>query len=133
MLVGELPDDLAELGGEREVGREARALLDADLERHLLRREQHRRALLRALHHGLEGREQAEEVDLQLRLVVVAGDDRHALVRALPLRGAPLLALVQQFGGRLELLVLEQSSFASRLSPRNPRRGMMGACSSCAL
>ena len=63
---------------------------------------------MRALDHRLKGREQAEQIDFELRLVVVAGDLGHPLVGALPLRGAHLLALVQQPGGRLEFLVLEQ-------------------------
>ena len=59
-------------------------------------------------HDRLERGEQAEEIDLELRLVVVAGDRRDPLVGPLPLRRPHLLALVQQAGGRLELLVLEQ-------------------------
>ena len=66
------------------------------------------RPLLRALDHRLKRGQQAEQIDLELRLVVVAGDLGDALVGPQPLRRAQLLALVQQVGGRLELLVLEQ-------------------------
>ena len=62
----------------------------------------------RAIDHGLKGRQQAEQIDFELRLVVVARDVGHPLVGALPLSGANLLALVQQAGGRLEFLVLEE-------------------------
>ena len=61
-----------------------------------------------ALHDRLKRVQQAEEIDLELGLVVVAGDRRDALVGPLPLRRAHLLALVQELGGGLELLVLEQ-------------------------
>ena len=63
---------------------------------------------LSALHHRLERVHQAEEIDLELGLVVVAGELGDAAVGPQPLRGAQLLALVQQSGGRLELLMLEQ-------------------------
>ena len=67
------------------------------------------RARLRPLHDRLERREQTEQVDLELRFVLVAGDVRDAFIGTLPLRGAQLLALVEQFRRRLELLVLDQA------------------------
>ena len=66
--------------------------------------------MLRALDDRLKRGEQAEQIDFELRLVVVAGERGHPLVGALPLRRAQLFALVQQAGGRLELLVLEQAA-----------------------
>ena len=51
---------------------------------------------------------QAEEVDLELRLVLVARDRRDAAVGPHPLRLAQRLALVQQLGRRAVPLVLEQ-------------------------
>ena len=73
-------------------------LLDADFDRNLLGREQHLRPQPGALHHRLERGEQAEEIDLQLRLVVVSRDVGDAAFGTLPLRRAQLLALVQQAG-----------------------------------
>ena len=84
-------------------------LLDALLDRDLLGRQQHRRALLRALEHAAERGQQAEEIDLELGLV--RRRRRSSATRSsgrVPLRAAQRLALVQQLGGRLELLVLEQ-------------------------
>ena len=63
---------------------------------------------VRALEHAAERGHQAEQIDFELRLVVVAGDVRDALVGAHVLRAAQRLALVQQLGGGLVLLVLEQ-------------------------
>src|SRR5207247_225863 len=79
----------------------------------LLRRQQHFRPQLHALHDRLERVQQAEEIDFELGLVVVAGNRRDALVGTLPLRGAHLLALVQQAGCRLELLMLEPTAYES--------------------
>src|SRR3954469_6982788 len=59
-------------------------LLDPRFDRDLLRRQQHLRALLQSLQYRLEGVHQAEEIDFELRLVVVAGDRRDALVGTLP-------------------------------------------------
>ena len=118
----------------REPGQQ---LLDAHFDRHLLGRQQHLGALLRALDDRLERRQQAEQIDFELRLVVVAGDRRDALVRPLPLRRAQLLAFVQQSGGRLELLVLEQPADqrVARIlflvpSTRRPRSPAAAAASS---
>ena len=83
-------------------------LIDPQLDRYLLRRQQDLGPLLRALHDGLKGGEQAEEIDLELRLVVVAGDFRDPAVGPQPLRGAQLLPFVQQARRRLEFLVLEE-------------------------
>src|SRR5262249_31091422 len=79
--------------------------------RNLFRWQQHLRPLLRAFDDGLKRSDQAEEIDLDLRFVVVAGELGHRLVWAKPLRGTELLALVQQAGGRFELLVLEQAPY----------------------
>ena len=57
----------------------------------------------------LKRAQEAEEIDFELRLVAVAGQLGHPLVGALPLRRPHLLALVQELGGRLELLMLEQT------------------------
>src|SRR4051794_11937775 len=86
-------------------------LLDPRFDRNLLRWQQHLRTLLQALQYRLEGVHQAEEIDFELRLVVVAGDRGDALVGTLPLRRAHLLAFVQQAGGSLEFLVLEQPAY----------------------
>ena len=83
-------------------------LLDARLDRDLLRRQRHRRPLAGALEHAPERRQQAEEIDLQLGLVSLAGNRLDARIGPRPLRAAQRLALVQQLGGGLELLVLEQ-------------------------
>ena len=83
-------------------------LVDAGLDRHLLGRKHHPRPLLGALNDRLERGQQAEEIDFELRLDILAGDPGDAFVRPLPLRSAHLLALVQQPGGGLVLLVLEQ-------------------------
>src|SRR6185503_15743680 len=90
-------------------GQAREQLLDADLDRNLLRRQEDFRSQLRALDHRLKGGEEAEEIDLDLRLVFVAGNLGDASVGPQPLRRAQLLALVQQPGGGLELLVLEQA------------------------
>ena len=83
-------------------------LLDPHLDGNLFGRQQHARPVLRALDDRLKRVQQAEEIDLELRLVVVARDVGHALVGPQPLRRAQLLALVQQSRGGLELLMLEQ-------------------------
>jgi len=85
-------------------------LIDALLHGNLFRRQDHLRPLLRALHDRLKRVHQAEQIHLELRLVFVARQRRDALVGALPLRRAELLALVQQAGRRLELLVLEEAT-----------------------
>ena len=104
MHVGEEILESAGLG----FGEPRQELLDAHLDRNLLRRQQDLRPVLRALDDRLERGEQAEQVDLELGLVLVAGDRRHPLVWTTPLRRADLFALVEQPGGGLELLVLEQ-------------------------
>src|SRR5207249_2729899 len=71
-------------------------------------RQENFRPQLRALDDRLKRREEAEEIDLDLRLVVVAGNRRHALVWTQPLRRAKLFALVQQSCRRLELLMFEE-------------------------
>ena len=63
---------------------------------------------LRALEHLPERRHQAEQIDFDLRLRRLADDVGDAAVGPAPLRAALNLAFVQQLGGRLELLVLEQ-------------------------
>ena len=68
----------------------------------------HRRPAVGALEHAAERRQQAEQIDLELGLVVLAGRIGHARVGPHELRAAQRLALVQQLGGGLELLVLEQ-------------------------
>ena len=54
--------------------------------------------------------EQAEEIDFELGLVFIARDVRNGFVGPLPLRRPQLFALVQQFGGGLETLMLEQAT-----------------------
>src|SRR5262249_47906940 len=83
-------------------------LLDPILDRNLLGRQVHLRPRLCALDDGPEGADQAEEIDLDLRLRRLAGDLGDRPVGARPLRAAQRLALVQQLRGRLELLVFEQ-------------------------
>ena len=53
--------------------------------------------------------DQAEQIDFDLRLRRLAGNLGDRAVRPGPLRAAQRLALVQQLGGGLELLVLEQA------------------------
>src|SRR6185295_16058963 len=84
-------------------------LLDALLDRDLLRRQVDLRPRLRPLDDGAEGGDQAEEIDFDLRLRRLAGDLGDEPVGTRPLRAAQRLALVQQLGRRLELLVLEQA------------------------
>ena len=83
-------------------------LLDAILDRDLLGRQVDLGPLLRALDDRAERADQAEEIDLDLRLGRLAGDLGDRAVGPRPLRAAQRLALVQQLGRRLELLVLEQ-------------------------
>ena len=83
-------------------------LLDPVLDRHLLARQVDLRPLLGPFDDVAEGADQAEEIDLDLRLGRLAGDLGNRTVGARPLRAAQRLALVQQLGRRLELLVLEQ-------------------------
>ena len=83
-------------------------LLDPILDRNLLARQIDLRPLLRALDDGAKRRDQAEQIDFDLGLRRFAGDFRDRSVGPGPLRAAQRFALVQQFGGRLELLVLEQ-------------------------
>ena len=85
-------------------------LLDARLDRNLFGRQRHRRPLAGALEHLLERRQQAEEIDFDLGLVVVAGDLLDARIGPAPLRAAQRFLVVQQLGGGLELLVLEQAA-----------------------
>src|SRR5262245_60818567 len=71
--VGDIGEELLESARLRF--REARQqLVDADLHRNLLGRQQDLRTQLRALDDLLERGQQAEEIDLELRLVVVAGN-----------------------------------------------------------
>ena len=88
----------------------AEQLLDAVFDRDLVRRQHHGRPAARALEHAPERRQQAEQIDLELRLVGVAGGLGHAGVRAAELRAAQRLAVVQQLRRRLVLLVLEQAA-----------------------
>ena len=83
-------------------------LVHTHFDGNLLGRQEHPGPELRAFDDGLKRRQQAEEIDFELRLVVVAGDGRHTLVWTLPLGRAHLLALVEQACSGLELLVLEQ-------------------------
>src|SRR5947207_3423295 len=84
-------------------------LVDANLDRDLLRRQEDLGPLLRALDYRAKGIEQAEEVYLELRLVLVTSNARDPLVRPEPLRGPQLLALVQQLRRCLELPVFEKA------------------------
>ena len=84
-------------------------LVDAQFDRHLFGRQHDRRPLARAFEHLLEGRQQREQVDFELRLVVVAGNLFDARIGAAPLRVAQRLRVEQQLGGHLELLMLEQA------------------------
>src|SRR6266496_4555640 len=90
------------------LGQACQQLIDAEFHRYLFRRQQHLRSQLRALHDRLKRGEQAEEIDLDFRLVLIAGKSGHGFVRPKPLRGAELFALVEEAGGGLELLMLEQ-------------------------
>ena len=74
----------------------------------MLGRQEHLRALLRALHDRLEGGQQREEVDFEFGLVLVARRGGDAGVGADELGAADRLALVEQFRRGLEFLVLEQ-------------------------
>jgi hypothetical protein len=58
--------------------------------------------------HALERGEQAEQVDLDLRLVLVAGGLRNARIWTHELRAAQRLPIVQQLGGRFVFLMLQQ-------------------------
>src|SRR4029453_16608007 len=88
------------------LGQTAQQLLDPSLERDLLWRQHHRRSPAGALEDALERGEQAEEIDLQFRLVLVARGVCNARIRAHPLRTPPCLALVPQLRSSLVLLML---------------------------
>jgi hypothetical protein len=92
------------------------------------------RPRLRALDDGAEGADQAEEIDFDLGLGRLAGDLGDRPVGARPLRAAQRLALVQELGRRLELLVLEQpaGSSASRGSSSDPPAPDRDAAAACA-
>ena len=109
-------------------------LLHPILDRDLLRRQHHARPAVGALEHAAERRQQAEEIDLQLRLVVVAGRLGDARVGAHELRAAQRLALVQQLRRRLVFLVLEQPADQRLarilLGPRRPAPGPAAAAAS---
>ena len=91
-------------------GQPRQELLDAVLDRNLLGRQIDLRPLLGAFDHGAERGDQAEQIDFDLRLGRLAGDLGDRTVRTRPLRAAQRLALVQQFGRRLVLLVFEQAA-----------------------
>ena len=85
-------------------------LLDPHFHGNLLGRQQHLRPLPGALHHRLKGVQQAEQIDFELGLVLVAGDLGDAAVRPQPLRRPQLFALVEQAGGGFVFLVLEEAA-----------------------
>ena len=84
-------------------------LVDPGLDRDLRVRQWNRRPLLRPIDHGLERPQQAEQIDLELGFEGLARHLGHAAVRPFPLGAAQRLALVEQLGRRLELLMLHQA------------------------
>ena len=85
-------------------------LVDPGLDRNLLGRQQHPWPLFGPLDDGLKGAEQAEQIDFELRLEILACDARRSAHQvAATGQPAPARARAAARGG-LELLVLEQPS-----------------------
>ncbi len=91
------------------LGHPRHQFLDAVFDRNLLGRQVDLRPLFRPLDDSAKGGDEAEEIDFDFRLGRFAGDFGDRAIGPGPLRAAQRLALVQQLGRGLELLVFEQA------------------------